>query len=155
MNSSNSNEIFDRVSSFFPPDSKERRVCSYVLQRLCELKNQFTEVNLASVADALGWMSDGESKAAIARSLDYLVYGDFPLLERKFRFWPAEDSGQVLDDYICDLSELDVRLALEANVLIDPTTGEEILEFLDRITVLYEVSEFAHSLVETGQGVKS
>ncbi len=155
MNSINSSEIFDRVSSFFPPESKERKVCAYVLQRLFELKDQFREVNLTSIADALGWKSDVESKAAILRSLDYLAYGEVPLLERKFRFWPVEDSGQVLDDCICDLSELDVRHALEANVLIDPTTGDEVHEFLDRITVLYEVSEFAHSLLETGHGEKS
>lgn len=129
----------------FSKDKREGKVCSFVFERLSQLKEQFDSVTLGSVAVALGWSEDAEGKRAIANALDYLAFGEVPVLERRFELWPAE-SDAVLEQPLCELSDQQVKKALEQNVLIVPTTGEAITDFADHISVVYLVTDFAHRL---------
>lgn len=130
----------------FPKDMREGQVCSFVFERLNQLKDQFDSVTLGSVAIALGWGNDAEGKRAIATALDYLAFGDVPVLERRFELWPSQGNS-ILEQPLCELTDKQVKRALEQDFLIDPTTGEPIAHFADHITVVYLVTEFAHKLV--------
>jgi hypothetical protein len=134
----------------FSEDEREGLVCTYVFSRLEQLENQFDRVTLESVATALEWLNDTEGQRAIARALDGLAYGEVQILERKYEFW-SENNLEVLDQPICEFSDEEIRNALSEKFLI--VGGEKILDFLDRVTVSYIVTEHAHQLA-TSKGSK-
>lgn len=133
----------------FPPGTREQEVCSFVFDRLELLRGQFDSLTLGSVATALGWLGDSDGQTAIARALDYLAFGDVQILERRFVLWPAAVGEAVLEEPICELSDAEVRRALEEKVLIVPTTGEPVHGFMEQVGVVYSVTPFAHNLVST------
>jgi len=60
------------------------------------------------------------------------------VLERQFKLMPA--IGRYADNTdAVDLSEEEVRRAVEANVLVLGASGQEVPDFLDRIQVSYAV----------------
>lgn len=145
MSSADLPESIAVIEQTFPRDHREGQVCSLIIKRLSELKEGFEGVTLGSVAADLGWY-DAEGKRAIATALDYLSYGEVPLLERRFELWPAE-TGEVLAQPICSLDEDVIRRALETNVLLVPSTGEELHDFKKQVSVHYAVTAFALGLV--------
>jgi hypothetical protein len=146
---------FALIQRVFPEGTRENEVCAYVFERLDKLKEQLDSVTLATVANALGWEGDVDGKKAIAKALDYLTFGDVPLLERKFALWSADVSDEVLETPICELTDSDVRTALERQVLVVPTTGQSIKNFADQVTVFYLVTNFAHQLASHASKEKS
>ncbi|OWQ87682.1 hypothetical protein CDN99_17430 [Roseateles aquatilis] len=134
------------VNHVFAPDRREGQVCAFVFHRLSQLHEHFDSVTLGSVAIELGWADDREGATAIARALDYLAYGTVPLLERRFQLWSQHQTGEVLEAPVCELSDADIRSALETQSLIDPSTGESVADFLNRVQVVYVVTPLAHEL---------
>jgi hypothetical protein len=142
----------DAVYKVFP-DNRERQVCAYVFQALRSLKDQFNEVTLGAVATALNWTQDREGQRAIVRVLDYLSFGEMPpILERRFFLWSSGTSNEVLEEPLCELTDAEIRQALEEELLVVPTTGEQLHNFQDYITVVYMVTTFAHSLALDSSG---
>ena len=137
---------FPDASRVFGPESAEARVYAHVEALLSKLGPQFRSVSLGSVAHALGWSTDAALNKAIVRALDQLSYGETAVLERQFLLWPVEHSPEVLAEPQCRISELEMRRALESNVLVVSQTGEQVRDFLDRVTVEYVVTDIAHGL---------
>ena len=129
----------------FPVDTREGQVCAYVFDRLETLKAHFDSLTLGAVSTALKWSGDAEGRKAIVKALDSLTYGRVQIFERRYELW-SDDSSAILDHPICELSDEDIRDALSNNYLI--VNGEKVHSFLDRITVVYVVTDIAHQLAD-------
>lgn len=130
---------FPDASPTFGENSPEAKVYAYVKDLLHTLGPQLYSVSLASVADALGWSSDPELRSAIVRALDQLALGRPSILKRQFLLWPTDSGDEVLQEPLGQVSDLEIRRALESNTLVLPETGERVHDFIDRITVEYIV----------------
>lgn len=140
---------FPEASLTFGENSPENRVYAHVKGLLDTLGVQLHAVSLASVADALGWTEDRELKKAIVRALDQLSFGEPSILERHFLLWPSEDDSDVLSEPIGQISDLEMRQALESNILTIAATGEQVSDFLDRITVEYILRDEVRSIIDS------
>lgn len=138
---------FPDARQTFGEKSPEARVYAHVQDLLSTLGPQLHSVSLASVADALGWSKDRELRSAIVRALDQLSFGEPSILERHFLLWPNEVSDEVLSEPIGHISDLEMRRALEAKVLILEETGEEVTDFIDRVTVEYTLRDDIRSQI--------
>lgn len=92
------------------------------------LKDGFECISLGQVVSHFKWYDNKEAAKSIQRALDYLSFGDIPVLERKFVLWP-EDEEEILETEEVVFSDLDIRKALETGKLINPSSGFEILIF--------------------------
>lgn len=146
---------FPEASPSFGENSPEARVYAHVQNLLTTLGAQLHSVSLASVADALGWSSDRELRRAIVRALDQLSFGEPSILERHFLLWPSEDDDAVLSEPLGQISDLEMRRALESEVLTLAETGEQVTDFMDRITVEYVLRDEVRGLIDVGQVKKS
>lgn len=151
MNNSPLQDSITKVNLTFSQDTLEVKVCGYVFSLLLKLGGQFDSVSLGSVLHALKWQPDFTHKRAIATALDFLTQSDTAIFERRYELWDDSDED-VLDMPICEFSQEDIRLALEVNELICPKTGEIIPNFLDRVTVLYVVTDAAKRSGQQGSG---
>lgn len=138
MNPLDSHEVLDAVKDVFGPESIELRVCGYVLESLRLLGDQFDGLRLGEVAAALELTSQSECQRVV-RALDYLSFGQEALLERRFEYWP-DGSASVLEDPI-PLAAAVVRDALLDGVLHDPRDGAPVHNFVDSVTLIYELSD--------------
>lgn len=146
---------FPDASPIFGDSSPETRVYAHVRGLLATLGTQLHSVSLASVADALGWQSDRELRRAIVRALDQLAFGEPSILERHFLVWPVEDDDSVLSEPLGQISDLEMRRALESNILNLPETGEQVTDFLDRVTVEYVLRDGIFEFIDIGRGKSS
>lgn len=141
-------ESLDEVSKLLPEDALEVEVYRYLLHRFKTLGRQFERLTLGGVAADLGWTEDRARSTALTNALELLASASPPLLERRFELWSDMPSHETLEEPINELSEEQVRTAIEIGELIDPDTGETFKDFRNRITVVYLVTEEAR---ETAQ----
>ncbi len=130
---------FPDARPVFGEGSPESRVYAHLHELMAKLGPQLHAVSLVTVADALGWGNDKDLRKAIVRALDQLTFGESSLLERHFLLWPGDQSSEVLEEPLAQISNLEMRRALETNQLVVNETGETVQDFLSRISVEYVV----------------
>lgn len=136
MTSNHLEKIRKHLSNLSISEGLEGEVHAYILRRIDDLKEQFDNVTLGSVATALSWTESEEGCKAIVNVLDSLTYGYIKIFYREFSLW-GDSNDEVMQEPIAILSSNDVRKALEENCLY--FNGTPIDDFLDRITVMYVV----------------
>lgn len=138
----------DEAERAFPGDSFEMTVCRYIFRRLAEIGPAADHFDLGSVASALGWHSSDQTRAIVS-ALDFLSFCSRPVLSRHFALW-GDNSDEILEQPIAELSDEAIRQALETNELINPVTGESIPDFTNRITVEYSLESNTATVLKTG-----
>jgi hypothetical protein len=142
---------FPDARPVFGENSPEARVYAYVQEMLRALGTQLHTVSLGSVADALGWTHDLDKRKAIVRALDQLAFGEASVLERHFLLWSDHPDPEVLESPISQISDLEMRRALETNLLTLSETGEQISDFMNRISVEYVLRDDVRALLQDGE----
>jgi hypothetical protein len=125
----------------FGEASLEASVYTYLHALMDTLGPQLHTVSLVSVADALGWSHDKELRNVIVRALEELTFGEPSLFERHFFLWPEKQDSEVLEQPLAQVSDLEMRRALETNQLVVIETGEVVKDFVSRISVEYVVRD--------------
>lgn len=143
-------QSISKAKEVFPSGTPEAAVCAYVFDQFNRLGKHFRNITPHAVANALKLLDEDTNRRAVMSALDYLAFGPIPILERRFELWRHGDSDEVLEEPICELSVSDMRNALEGKFPIDPTTGEAIPDFLNRVTVIYIVTKSAREDAEKG-----
>lgn len=145
MNPAGLDSVIEQARNAFPDDSVESRVCNYVLSCVSSLGAELDGLRLGDVVSALGLKGQAEAQAA-ARALDVLSFGPDALLERRFEYWPEDDTTVLLD--VIPIDPADVRDALLDGVFYDPRTGAPVPNFKDLISIIYELSDLSITLLE-------
>lgn len=135
----------------FGEGQREAEVCAFIFEQLEELKDSFKCISLGDVVSHFEWYNNKDAAKSIQTALDYLAYGAVPVLERKFILWP-EDEEEVLETEEAIFSDSDIRNALETGTLINPTTGFEVPDFLDKIHVIYYTTEYIRNIANQTKG---
>lgn len=127
----------------FPSGTPEAAVCAYVFRQIEQIGAGFDNVKPHDIASALHWTNDAAKRRAVMSALDFLTCGPTPVLERRFELWQPDDTGEVLEEPIRELSVSEMRDALDGKPPIDPSTGKCIPDFLKHVTVIYIVTDLA------------
>lgn len=135
----------------FGEGQREAEVCNYIFELLEKLKGGFECISLGEVVSHFKWHDNQEAAKSIQVALDYLAYGDIPVLERKFILWPEVDEN-ILECEEAVFSDAEIRYALKEDKLINPNTGEVVENFLDKIQVIYCVTNYIKNISQENKG---
>lgn len=135
----------------FSEGRREAEVCTFIFEQLENLKDGFECISLGEVASHFKWHNNKDAAKSIQIALDYLSYGTIPVLERKFVLWP-EDEEDILETEEVIFSDADIRDALEHGKLINPNTGLEVQNFLDKIQVIYCTTKYIKDIANQSKG---
>jgi hypothetical protein len=138
----------------FPAGTPEAVVFEWFFERLARLRRQFDSITVATVAVQLQMQNDTVGKKAVAHALDFLADGPLALLERKYLLWADGSDLDVLEVPVRELSDAEVKQALGSGVLRLEDEGIEVQDFLDKVSVVYEVSPAAHAIADSIEGVQ-